>query len=666
MSGDGKPGGLRGLATLGLHLQGSPDAVSGAVVPSLPGRVSEFQTFREIDLVSLFDVVSLCVEVEDGTHMETIAEARRQLAALGLVEGLPLEEALSRFGQALRIGDVGHRFTAFYAADMFAQDACIDWGHNALYQLLQSRFGLDRRRIAEMVRVGTRLRDLPLIDQAFREDYLDWSEILLLVRVASPEHEEAWLKVAQERSLPELQNEVKMAVPGGPPRKPGQRRGIREIHKRHTYTVGKVDDETIATAKRKLSAELARDVGEAEFVATLADLFLRLEEDGTVEGRTRVDSSLYRIVLRPEHVHEEDCSCGEHHDVPPLTVDCDLGRVPVLDEVLEACMHCDAETHKFDADGNPLLDPKTDKTLRTTVLIRDGYRCQCCGSPYRLQVHHIQYRSKHGKTKAFNLTVMCLDCHSLVHAGFLFLDGDNASDIVFVDRKGRPLHQRGERVDPAILLELSAPIRAKDKAGGSDGGVNPFVPPVTLESMPSVVDGAWWRRHAPLIHGSRGQGLRFFPGHPLPEEEEEENPEGRVAEGTVTESTAIEGSAIEGSATEDRAIEGNATEEGSATEGQVTESDVTKARADEEKAKAGAFDGLVGQQALLHRLLVAVDAARSQGRALPHTLFVGPPGTGKTTLARGVATALGAHLIPTTGPLLQNGHDLLVLLAEQL
>ena len=56
----------------------------------------------------------------------------------------------------------------------------------------------------------------------------------------------------------------------------------------------------IALAKRKLAAELGRPVGDAECVRLLSELFLSLKEDGTVRGRIRVSSSLYRIVLPSE------------------------------------------------------------------------------------------------------------------------------------------------------------------------------------------------------------------------------------------------------------------------------------------------------------------------------------------------------------------------------
>ena len=45
------------------------------------------------------------------------------------------------------------------------------------------------------------------------------------------------------------------------------------------------------------------------------------------------------------------------------------------------------------------------------------------------------------------------------------------------------------------------------------------------------------------------------------------------------------------------------------------------------------FDDFAGQDAILENLKVFVQAAKQRGEALDHTLFHGPPGLGKTTLA---------------------------------
>lgn len=53
------------------------------------------------------------------------------------------------------------------------------------------------------------------------------------------------------------------------------------------------------------------------------------------------------------------------------------------------------------------------------------------------------------------------------------------------------------------------------------------------------------------------------------------------------------------------------------------------------------FDEFVGQEDIKKQLIIAITAARSENKALPHILFSGPPGLGKTTLSQITANEMG-------------------------
>ena len=76
------------------------------------------------------------------------------------------------------------------------------------------------------------------------------------------------------------------------------------------------------------------------------------------------------------------------------------------------------------------------------------------------------------------------------------------------------------------------------------------------------------------------------------------------------------------------------------------------------------LDEFVGQQQVCDNLRVFVEAARTRGEALDHTLFYGPPGLGKTTLARIVARELGVGFRATSGPVIGRPGDLAALLTN--
>ncbi len=66
----------------------------------------------------------------------------------------------------------------------------------------------------------------------------------------------------------------------------------------------------------------------------------------------------------------------------------------------------------------------------------------------------------------------------------------------------------------------------------------------------------------------------------------------------------------------------------------------------------------IGQKKVKEGLSIAIDAARARREPLDHTLFFGPPGLGKTTLADLMARELGVNLTTTSGPALEKPGDL--------
>ena len=73
------------------------------------------------------------------------------------------------------------------------------------------------------------------------------------------------------------------------------------------------------------------------------------------------------------------------------------------------------------------LDPDSYRKLRAEVLERDGWQCQTCGRPDRLQVHHIRSRGRLGDDTDENLITLCADCHSDIHRSCAVNDGSGTT-----------------------------------------------------------------------------------------------------------------------------------------------------------------------------------------------------------------------------------------------
>jgi len=511
-----------------------------------------------------------------------------------------------RLQQGSRFSDTGQRILAFYLTEMAARRLHQSSGHSSTALYAEARLGIDRRRTADYIFAGRKLLDLPAIDAAFCDQRIGWTKVLQLLKVASPEHEDAWLARALELTCRELTLEVRLSKAGEKPRDPNNRKGLPEVRFKLNCSLAALAHQKLEVAKQKLSAELGHPVNDAEYLETVTELFLNLEEDGSVPGRTRVSSSIYRVVL-----HQGQDGPGRLPGPDGgLLVDSELGLIPIDGEDAEQqdanseCVRCDAESVSLDHESGDLkADSPTSSALRGRVLIRDGQACRCCGSRWNLMAHHIEYRSKFGATKAWNLISLCAFCHGLVHENLL-------------DREGASLHEPGEHVDPARLLPIARPELSVRRNEAATSGAQ-RAERLTLQTLPDEIDRAWWKQYGHRISFRGGKGLAFQPGEALCEEAPSKKASSEEAAGER-----------------------------------------------EPACERDAFEGLVGQADVLRRLRTAAAGCRALKKNFPHTLFVGRPGCGKTTLARGVAAASGANLLATTGPLLQDTHALVRLLAS--
>lgn len=76
------------------------------------------------------------------------------------------------------------------------------------------------------------------------------------------------------------------------------------------------------------------------------------------------------------------------------------------------------------------------------------------------------------------------------------------------------------------------------------------------------------------------------------------------------------------------------------------------------------FEDFPGQDDVKDKLKIFVGAAKGRGEALDHTLLSGPPGLGKTTLAKIIANAMGVGFKATSAPAIDKKGDLAAILTS--
>ncbi|HNV39233.1 MAG TPA: AAA family ATPase, partial [Methanoculleus sp.] len=90
----------------------------------------------------------------------------------------------------------------------------------------------------------------------------------------------------------------------------------------------------------------------------------------------------------------------------------------------------------------------------------------------------------------------------------------------------------------------------------------------------------------------------------------------------------------------------------------ITSSAALREEPDDAAIRPARFDEFVGQREVKETLAIAIAAAKRRGESLDHILFSGPPGLGKTTLARIIAREMEVAIRTTTGPVLDRPADL--------
>ena len=96
----------------------------------------------------------------------------------------------------------------------------------------------------------------------------------------------------------------------------------------------------------------------------------------------------------------------------------------------------------------------------------------------------------------------------------------------------------------------------------------------------------------------------------------------------------------------------------------IEEAKITEEIPNEFNLRPQSLNEYIGQEKLKENLNIFITAAKKRKQVLDHTLFYGPPGLGKTTLANIIAHELGVSIKSTSGPAIEKQGDLAAILTN--
>jgi Holliday junction DNA helicase RuvB len=575
--------------------------------------------------------------------------------------GLPTDRLVEAICHCARLEDLGRFGCGFYLNDMEERGVHLPKGFATTIEFAMKRLGRGKTAVNDMKRVAREIVLLPRIFRAFQRAELHWSQVLLLIQVATPENEKEWLELARKLTVRKLARKVRKKVKGSRPSEKDNDLGSPRLDGRIVYEVPIAFAMVWDRHMEKRLVELGPD-------ATPMDVLIEVMEKGILCGAP------------PEVVFHvsPDGKCW---------IDSDDGKIPVDREEALLLARGGRATRLRDPDPGeysaipfgergsvPLAerDDPTPRAIREAVLKRDGHRCVLCGSRKDCRVHHCDSRANGGEARIERMVTLCLVHHSMAHEGLITICVDLNGKPYARDPQGRdlsvdvPLSEVLEDApDPhgMISFEVAGVPAGRPAVGHDDvldgeeevehdGGVDDDEAAGRPAAAEDVVDGVAGDRAAgrPVTEVLTGQG----------------SPSRREFLRAIRLAQSIERIPSRLTRDEWHALSGRL--EWLRGKGELVFDPDREAAPPREPAapieREGArkLSDLIGQDRVRERLGELVTASHAFGEPLPHMLFEGPAGLGKSSFARAMAEEMGAGIQIILGSALKDPKEVASLL----
>ncbi|MBV9798139.1 MAG: DUF222 domain-containing protein [Solirubrobacterales bacterium] len=313
----------------------------------------------------------------------------------------------------------------------------------------------------EHVRVAVRLRELPLVREAFSRGQLSFCKVRAITRIATIETEAELLELGRHATGAQLEKIVR----GFCRAQRATLEQARETHERRSLSWDWEEDGSLSFEGRLpaedgalLLAALTAAEGPALTGAGPEDVSAETPVGGTpYERRADALAAVARAALAFGKTRRSSADPVElvvHVDAVTLAAEriserCELHDGPALAPETARRLGCDAAvTRIVERDGRPLSVSRRTRTippaLRRALRSRDsGCRFPGCTHSRFLHAHHIHHWAKGGETKLDNLVQLCSYHHRLVHEGGFTVERPGSGGLRFRRPDGRVIAPAG-------------------------------------------------------------------------------------------------------------------------------------------------------------------------------------------------------------------------------
>lgn len=350
------------------------------------------------------------------------------------------------------------------AEPLIGATGCRSLAHFAVWQT-----GASDATARSLATLARRRDELPTTVEAFGAGRLSLDQAATVASRAPAEGDVEWADLAQQMTVRQLRQALRIAVPPAPPEPGAPPRDERSV------SFGFRDDGT-------WSASIRADAeGGALIEAGLRSHLDALHNERKAAGHDDAPfpgwfDALERMVDRSLEREAADRPWSQRHKVVVhLDVEADLARLhlgPALTAAERALLTCDASiVTVLERFGTPVSVGREHRITpdRTRLLVeqRDG-GCVIpwCRATNKLVIHHIEHWEHGGPTDTCNLATVCPAHHRAIHAGKLRMWGNaDAPDGLHVtDGWGRSL-TRSTAADPPLAPPPRAPAPYRHPSG---------------------------------------------------------------------------------------------------------------------------------------------------------------------------------------------------------